>query len=135
VYRIRLLRLLGTFAILAATTAPAALAAPLEQGRGGDQGWHDRHDGQWRGDGDQRWNDGGRGGERRHDRGDRSRWERFHHDDYGDCFRTPWGLACETDRPGVYRVRDRHPGDEPGPDCDIISIEPWGWQCFDLPYR
>ena len=47
--------------------------------------------------------------------GDRNRWERIHHDDYGDCFRTPWGLACETSRLGVFRVHDRHRGDEPAP--------------------
>lgn len=73
--------------------------------------------------------------ERRFDRGDRRRWERFWHDDFGDCFRTPWGLACETDRFGVYRVRDRHRGDEPGPDCDLLLIEEWGWRCIDLPNR
>jgi hypothetical protein len=72
---------------------------------------------------------------RRFDRGDRNRWERFHHDDYGDCFRTPWGLACETSRLGVYRVYDRHRGDEPGPDCDILYVDEWGWRCVDLPNR
>jgi hypothetical protein len=73
--------------------------------------------------------------DRRSDRGDRFRWERFRHDDYGDCFRTPWGLACETDRLGVYRVHDRHRGDEPGPDCDLLIVEDWGWRCVDLPNR
>jgi hypothetical protein len=80
-----------------------------------------------------------RGGDRRDgqrfDRGNRSRWERIHHDDFGDCFRTPWGLACETSRLGVYRVRDRHRGDEPGPDCDILFVDEWGWRCVDLPTR
>ena len=72
---------------------------------------------------------------RRFDRGDRNRWERINHDDFGDCFRTPWGLACETSRLGVYRVRDRHRGDEPGPDCDILFVDEWGWRCVDLPTR
>lgn len=67
--------------------------------------------------------------------GDWNRWARFWHDDFGDCFATPWGLACETRRPGVYRVIDFHPGDEPGPDCDRLIIEPWGWRCYDSPRR
>lgn len=71
----------------------------------------------------------------RFDRGDQSRWERFHHDDFGDCFRTPWGLACETSRLSVYRVRDRFRGDERGPDCDLLIVEDWGWRCIDLPNR
>ena len=72
---------------------------------------------------------------RRHDHGDHHHWSRIHHDDYGDCFQTPWGLACETGRDGVYRVHDRHPGDEPGPDCDVLFIESWGWRCYDSPNR
>ena len=72
---------------------------------------------------------------RRFDRGDRSRWVRFRHDDFGDCFRTPWGLACETDLAGVFTVRDRHRGDEPGPDCDLLIVEDWTWRCIDLPNR
>jgi hypothetical protein len=70
---------------------------------------------------------------RRSDHGDRSRWERFRHDDFGDCFRTPWGLACETDLRGVYTVRDRHRGDERGPDCDLLVVDNWAWRCIDLP--
>ena len=72
---------------------------------------------------------------RRFDRGDRARWHRFHHDEFGDCFRTPWGLACETDLRGVFTVRDRHRGDEPGPDCDLLIVEGWTWRCIDLPGR
>ncbi len=78
--------------------------------------------------------DHGRRG-RGHRRGDYGRWSRFWHDDFGDCFGTPWGLACETQREGVYRVRDRHRGDEPGPDCDLLFVEPWGWRCYDSPRR
>jgi hypothetical protein len=71
----------------------------------------------------------------RRDRGQHDGWQRIRHDDHGDCFRTPWGLACETDLVGVFRVRDRHRGDEPGPDCDLLIVQPWGWQCHDSPNR
>jgi hypothetical protein len=85
-------------------------------GRDRDRGWRDRDRSEWRRS------------------GSRDRWRSIRHDDWGDCFRTPWGLACEV-RPGVYRVRDRHRGDEPGPDCDVIRIEDWGWSCYDSPRR
>jgi hypothetical protein len=106
-------------------TAQAASSGQHERGRdcGRDEGRRDRD----RGCSDRR--------ESRRSSGDRSRWERFHDDDNGDCFRTPWGLACETDQWGVFRVRDRHPGDEPGPDCDLLIVEDWGWRCVDLPGR
>ena len=124
--------------VLAISSAPsAAEASALQQrghnddcrgdwdrrGRGRDCGEHDRR-------GEHNRHEG-----RRHDRGDRGSWSWLRHDDYGDCFRTPWGLACETSREGVYRVRDRHPGDERGPDCDVLIIEYWGWRCYDSPNR
>jgi hypothetical protein len=127
------------------TTVPTAQAAALDQRRGDggsrwDQG-RDRHDGggsdRGRRDGDRYDRDRGRGDNDRYDRhrSGRHNWSRFHHDDYGDCFGTPWGLACETDVPGMFRVRDRHPGDEPGPDCDVLFIEGPAWWCYDSPYR
>ena len=110
---------------------PTAQAAEVPQ-------WHHRddcdgHHGRRGRDRDCRDNDRG-AGRWRHE-GDRDGWRRIRHDDHGDCFRTPWGLACETGREGVFRVRDRHRGDERGPDCDILIIEEWGWRCYDSPHR
>ena len=121
------------------SAVPAAQASELAQW------WQDR-DNCDRGDRGDRGGWGGRGGGRecredrhhegrRRERGGWDGWERNWHDRWGDCFRTPWGLACETGRSGVYRVRDRHRGDEPGPDCDILIAEDWGWRCYDSPRR
>jgi hypothetical protein len=94
-----------------------------------DRSSRDRRGGDW---GDWGERDRGRWGR---DWGDSTGWRRARHEEWGDCFRTPWGRACETDTPGVFRVRDRHRGDEAGPDCDLLLIQPWGWQCYDSPFR
>jgi len=123
------------------STVPTAQAAALDQRRGDDgSGWErgrDRHDGE-RSDRHRRdggWSDRNRYDGDRRDRTGRHNWHRYRHDDFGDCFRTPWGLACETDTPGRFRVRDRHPGDELGPDCDVLFVEGPVWWCYDSPNR
>jgi hypothetical protein len=119
-----------------AGTVPTAQAAPLDQWRGDGGSRSDwGRDGRDRGRGDRDRDRNDRRDSYRRDRGGREGWHRFHHDDYGDCFRTPWGLACETDVPGMFRVHDRHPGDEWGPDCDLLFIEGPVWTCYDSPYR
>ena len=123
------------------STVPTAQAAPLDQRRGDDgSGWErgrDRHDGgrSDRNRRDEGWSDRNRHDGNRRDRAGRHNWHRFRHDEHGDCFRTPWGLACETDTPGRFLVRDRHPGDEFGPDCDVLYIDGPVWWCYDSPYR
>jgi hypothetical protein len=119
-----------------AGTVPTAQAAVLDQRRGDDGSRWDGDRDRWRGDRDRHDRDRhDRRDNYRRDRGGRDGWHRFRHDDHGDCFRTPWGLACETDTPGMFRVRDRHPGDEFGPDCDVLFIEGPAWWCYDSPYR
>jgi hypothetical protein len=148
---ILLLGILASALLGPPSTVPTAQAAALDQRRGDDGSrWdrgRDRHDG-GRSDRDRRdggwsdrnrndggWSDRNRNDGDRHDRAGRHNWHRFRHDDFGDCFRTPWGLACETDTPGMFLVRDRHPGDEPGPDCDVLFIDGPVWWCYDSPYR
>ena len=126
---------LGTGPLGVPMAVSTAEASELYQWHGSD------HDGGGRGwdRGSRDWDRGGRDWDRwdghRPRFGGWDGWRRARHSDWGDCFRTPWGLACETWRPGVYRVRDRHPGDEPGPDCDVLIIEEWGWRCYDSPRR
>lgn len=121
-------------------SVPTAQAAELNQwwGNGNGSGNRDR-DRDRDCDGGRGWGRGDRDcredRHRSHREGNRNNWEHEWNAQWGDCFRTPWGRACETNRQGVYRVRDRHPGDEPGPDCDILIIEDSGWRCIDLPNR
>ncbi len=146
-YRAALLLVAGALATVpfgVPATTPAATAAPLVDHRDDNRGrdncdWIRTRDGRERvcfDRQDRREHRRERLREsRRFDHGDRSRWERVRHHDHGDCFRTQWGLACETDMHGVYTVRDRHRGDEFGPDCDVLIVEGWSWRCIDLERR